>query len=114
MGRRLTFLILGGLFACGGGASAPSSPPPATPQAATATTPPAPKPPPAPDPWTPPAGPRDTDKRETVTPPVLKTDAWAKALKSKGVPPAKPACAAYAKRAAATPKPTDLMTSLLE
>jgi hypothetical protein len=45
---------------------------------------------------------------------ALSTAAWAKARSAKGVAPPKPACAAYAKRTAARPVPTDLMMALME
>lgn len=103
LGVALTFLV-----GCGEAA---------VPQPLVPAAPPAPplsavpdKPGPAADPWAQPTGPRDELAKPAPAP--LKLDAWEGAIKAKGVaaPPAE--CAAYAKRAAASPAPADLPAAL--
>ncbi len=63
--------------------------------------------------WALPAEPRDpkTPRAEAKD---VRSDAWSKALKAKGVPPAPASCTAFAKPAAVKPKPSDLSAALVE
>ncbi|MBX3210248.1 MAG: hypothetical protein KF764_34770 [Labilithrix sp.] len=109
-------LVVGGLFVvtvgCGGGAAQPPPATPATaaatPLAAGATAPSAPA-----DAWTLPAGPRDASAPAAEIKDV-RTEAWAKASRVKGVQKAPATCAAFAKPAAAKGTALDLSAALLE
>jgi hypothetical protein len=63
-----------------------------------------------PDPFALPAGPRD--ELTAPGPAPLRLDAWDAAVKAKGVAPPPAECAAFAKRAAASPAPPDLVSAL--
>ncbi len=118
-GRSVALLFFPSLLllaACGGGDGAqpvtPSSPKPE----ASASTPPtssAAPASPASDAFAIPSEPRDTKRAQHTTGPV-KLDAWKKASAAKGIgaPPA--ACAAFVKRTAATPAPSDMTAALAE
>jgi hypothetical protein len=106
------FVVVAG---CGG--SAVREPLYVPPQKVAEPSPPAdssaPRPaPPAADPWALPDGPRDTSTAP-AEPKDVRLDAWKKAVKAKGVPPAPASCAAFAKPAAVK-APTDLSAVLLE
>ncbi len=111
--------IVGGLFVvtmgCGGGAAQQS---PLTPASAasgngSAAVGPEATPPHESDPWALPEGPRDPKSQPSEVRDV-RTEAWAKASKVKGVPKAPASCAAFAKPAVVKPAPDDLSVVLLE
>lgn len=98
---------------CGGGAvqQTPHTPEPAVPPSAAgaAATPP----PHEPRTWSLPEGPRDAAAATSLAREV-RTDAWAKAAKVKGVSAPPPACAAFATPAPVKPAPSDLSAALGE
>jgi hypothetical protein len=111
------WLTLGAIFWAVGCASSGGQKPAVDPSAATAPTP-ATNPNTSPphteaDPWTLPAGPREETQKSSPAIP-LRTEAWAKASKTKGIAPAKPACLAFARRTKGPAKPTDLVAAILE
>jgi hypothetical protein len=63
--------------------------------------------------WALPEVPRDSKPATPAAPGELKLDAWTKASKAKGLPPAPAACATFAKRAAGG-QPAELRAALLE